>query len=151
MERINIPLRHDERILLNALLSEGETRGEWIEQMKQLEAVEMLPSRRIFHAIFALEDAGGRFRFDEVYARLEQADQNLLAQAVLNDDGDVTPDEVAAALGSLRRTEDQSRRGQLKARIGELEREGKFEEALRLTMELQGIERSSQGRKESRF
>src|SRR5215831_3757954 len=56
MERIKSPLRHDERILLNALLSVEEWRGELIEQIKQLEAVETLPTRRIFQAIFALVD-----------------------------------------------------------------------------------------------
>jgi DNA primase len=141
------PLRHDERMLLNAMLTDAEVRTLLIEQMKELETLETLPSRRLFQAIFALDDAGGRVGFDEVNARLETEDQNLLAQAVLSDDGEISREDVMAALGSLRRTEDHNRRVQLKARIGELERTGKFEEALRVTMELQGLERSSAGRR----
>jgi DNA primase len=134
-------LRHDERMLLNALLTAAEWRSEIIEQMKILETVETLPSRRIFRAIFALEDSGGRVGFEEVHARLEESDQNLLAQAVLGDDGELSQDEVLAAIASMRRTEDQFRRVQLKARITESERAGRLEEAMRLTMELQGLDR----------
>lgn len=147
IERPRSPLRHDERMLLTALLTDAELRGELIGGMKELETIETLPSRRIFQAIFALDDAGGRVGFDEVNARLEEADQNLLAQAVLNDDGELSRDEVMAALASLRRTEEQNRRVQLKARIAELERSGKFDEALRLTVELQGLERTSSPRR----
>jgi DNA primase len=133
-------LRHDERMLLNALLTAAEWRSEVIEQMKILETVETLPSRRIFRAIFALNDSGGRVGFDEVHARLEEPDQNLLAQAVLGDDGELSQDQVLAAIASMRRTEDQFRRVQLKARITESERAGRLEEAMRLTMELQGLD-----------
>jgi DNA primase len=141
------PLRHDERMLLTALLTDQELRTELVEQIKELEAVDTLPSRRLFQAIFALDDAGGRVGFDEVNARLDEADQNVLAQAVLNEDGEISREQVMAALASLRRTEDQYRRVQLKARIAELERAGKLEEALRVTLELQGLERSSAGRR----
>jgi DNA primase len=150
IEQPQNPLRHDERMLLCALLTIAELRTELIEQMKDLETVDTLPSRRLFQAIFALDDAGSRVGFDEVNARLEEADQNLLAQAVLGDDGEISHEEVMAALASLRRTEEQYRRVQLKARIAELERAGKFEEALRVTMELQGLDRSSGGRRGAR-
>ncbi len=60
--------------------------------------------------------------FDEVNARLEEADQNLLAQAVLNEDGEISPEEVAASVESLRRSEQQYLRLQLKTRISESER-----------------------------
>ena len=136
------PLRHDERILLNALLSDGEWREGIIGEMKPMETMESLPSRRILRAVFALHEAGGRIGFEEINARLEEADQNLLAQAVFHEDGEITQDEIAAAIGSIRRSEDQLRRGQLKARIRAFEREGKLEEAIRLTMELQGLERA---------
>ena len=139
------PLRHDERMLLIALLTHAEGRNEILEQMRMLETVEMLPSRRIFQAIFALDDAGGRIGFEEVNARLEEADQNLLAQAVLNEDGEISQEEVAASVQSLRRSEQQQLRLRLKARISESERAGKFDEAVRLTMELQGIEKAVRG------
>src|SRR6185312_9425689 len=146
IERPKNLLRHDERTLLNALLGDAELRIEIIGQMKELETVETLPARRIFKAIFALDDGGGKIGFDEVHARLEEADQHLLAQAVLSEDVEVSRDDVVAAMGSMRRSEDTLLRGQLKARIGESERAGNFEEALRLTLELQGLERPTAGR-----
>jgi DNA primase len=144
IERPKSVLRHDERMLLNALLTNAKERSVLIEQMKELETVATLPSRRIFQAIFALDDAGGRIGFDEINARLEESDQNILAQAVLSDDGEVTREEVLASLASLRRSEEQNRNLELKARINELERTGKFDEAMRLALELEGLRRSAQ-------
>ena len=147
IQRPPSPLRHDERMLLIALLTQAEGRSEILEQMKILETIEVLLSRRIFQAIFAIDDSGGRIGFEEVNARLEEADQNLLAEAVLNEDSVISHEEVAASVESLRRTEQQSLRLQLKARISESERAGRFDEAVRLTLELQGMEKAARGRR----
>ena len=137
------PLRPDERMLLIAVLTEPEWREQVLSRMKEMEALGTLESRRIFGAVFALAEAGGRLSFEEVNARLEEADQNLLAQALLREDCEITREEVTAALESMRRSEAQYRRSQLKARISESERSGKIEEAMRLTLELQGLERTT--------
>jgi DNA primase len=147
MERPVTVLRHDERILLLALLNDAELRGEIVEPLMSLETVATLPSRRIFQAIFAIVKAGGRMGFDEVNGRLDPPDQNLLAQAVLQDDGEVSREDVLAAVDSMRRSESQQRRAQLKARIAEAERSGRVDEALQLTMELQKLERSANERR----
>ena len=97
--------------------------------------------------MFGLEDSGSSLSFDAVHARLEEADQNLLAQAVLTDDTEVTRDEILAAVHSLRRSEEQNRRAQMKARIKEFERAGNLEEAIRLTGELQALEGPARARK----
>jgi hypothetical protein len=47
---------------------------------------------------------------------------------------------------SLRRSEDEHRRGEMKRRIKELERSGNWGEALRLTAELQDLERAARAR-----
>jgi DNA primase len=147
LEPPKIPLRHDERMLLNALLAQPEMRGEVIGELKSMEAIGAFSSRRIFQAIFALHEAGGRLSFEEVHARLEESDQSLLAQAVLNEDARASHEEVLAAMESMRRTGEQQRRSQLKARIHDSERAGNWEEALRLTGELQGLERAPRGRR----
>ena len=141
------PVRQDERMLLIALLTQSEGRVEILEQMRMLETMETLPLRRIFQAIFALDDAAGRIGFEEVNARLEVADQNLLAQAVLNEDSEISMEEVKASVASLLRSEQQYLRLQLKARIRESERSGKFDEAVQLMRELDGIERAAGGRR----
>jgi DNA primase len=145
MERPESALRHDERMLLIALLIHAESRAEIMEALRGLATIDTLPSRRIFQAIFALDAAGGRVGFDELNGRLEEADQNLLAQAVLSEDGEISPEEVTAAVESMRRSERQYQRLQLKARIGESERAGRFDEAMRLAQELQGLERAAPG------
>jgi DNA primase len=145
IERSMSPLRQDERMLLVALLTNAEMRADTIAPLRSLQTIETLPSRRIFQAIFALEEAGGRVSFDAVNGRLEEADQNLLAQTVLHEDGEISREEVVAALESKQRSERQNLRVQLKTRIGEAERAGRLDEAMRLTVELQGLEHASQG------
>ena len=144
-QRPQVVLRHDERMLLQALLGDAEVRAEVIDALKSLETIATFPSRRIFQAMFALDANGGRFNFEDLHARLEEGDQNLLAHAVLNDDQEVSREEVMAALDSIRRTEDQHRRALLKGRIKEAERGGNWQEALRLAAELQGLEQGSRG------
>jgi hypothetical protein len=76
---------------------------------------------------------------------LEEADQNLLAQTVLNEDGEISREDVLAAMASMQRSEQQNLRAQLKMRIGEAERAGRLEEAMRLALELDGMERAGRG------
>jgi hypothetical protein len=140
-------LRHDERMLLNALLAQPEMRSEVVGELKSISTIDNFASRRIFQAILALDEAGGRLSFEEVHARLEESDQSLLAQAVLHEDAQTSHEEVLAAIQSMRRTGEQQRRSQLKVRIHESERAGNREEALRLTGELQGLEREARGRR----
>jgi DNA primase len=147
IERPKSPLRHDERMLLIALLADAALRADMIGTLRSLETIETLPSRRIFQAIFALDEAGGRVGFDEINGRLEEADQNLLAQTVLNDDSEISQEEVSAAMESMQRSERQHLRVRLKTRIGESERAGRLDEAMRLTVELQALERAAKGRR----
>jgi DNA primase len=139
------PLRQDERMLIIALLTDAELRAETIGPLRSLQTIETLPSRRIFQAVFAVEEAGGRVSFDEINGRLEEADQNLLAQTALNEDGEISRQDVLAALASMQRSEQQHLRAQLKTRIGEAERAGRLDEAMRLALELDGIERAGRG------
>ena len=145
IQRPQSPLRPDERMLVIALLTDAELRAEMIGPLRSLQTIETLPSRRIFQAVFAVHEAGGRVGFDEINGRLEEVDQNLLAEAVLNEDGEISRQDVLAALASMQRSEHQNLRAQLKARIGEAERAGHFDEAMRLTLDLNAMERDSHG------
>jgi DNA primase len=146
-----IEMRPDERILLHALFADKEISTEVMERIRSLETLSRMPSRRIFQAAFALADTGEQVSFDGVYARLEPADQTLLAEVVLGDaavGGDEEPsrEAVVAAVDSLRRSEGRHQRDQLKMRIKESERAGKMEEALRLAAELEEMDRAARGR-----
>jgi DNA primase len=146
-QRPKIEIRPDERVLLNALLSGEEISGEIVRELRSIDTVERFTSRRIFHAVFAIEAAGEPLSFDQVNARLEESDRNLLAEAVLREDVQFSREEVLAAVESMRRSETQNQRVQLKTRIKESERGGRWEEALRLTAELQQLERAGRERR----
>jgi DNA primase len=137
-----VALRHDERILVNAMLAQPAAAPEIAGELRPLQAITTLPTRRIFQTIFVLCDGGGRLDFEAVNARLNEEDQTLLAQAVLADDGEISEEEVAGALASIRRSDSELQRSELKKRIKESERSGNWNEALRLTEELQRLERS---------
>ncbi|HUE20876.1 MAG TPA: DNA primase [Bryobacteraceae bacterium] len=138
------PLRADEKILLNLLVSDAEARHELIPELEQLPAVEQFATRRIFKALFALY-AGGTVTYDDLHARLEESDQELLASAVLRDETDGSA--ISLSLGeeclrSLQRASLKSRVAALKARVREAERSGNLHEALRLAEELHDLEKA---------
>ncbi len=146
MERPKVALRHDERLLLNAILADEEVGKEILRELQQSDAAAGFASGRVFQAACALESAGGRLNFENLHARLEEADQNLLAEAVLEGEAEVTPGAVTAAMESIRRSQQRGLRDQMKARIREAERGGNSEEALRLMAELEGSDRAARGR-----
>jgi DNA primase len=139
--RPTVTLRHDERILINALLTQPERAAEVLAELRSTESIASFPSHRIFQAIFALEAGGARLDFEALHSRLEEEDQQLLAHVALGDDVEVSEEDFAAAMGSVRRSEGLHRRMELKRRIKECERAKDWNEALRLTAELQSIER----------
>jgi DNA primase len=145
-ERPRFTLRADERLLLNALFSDPEIRDEALRELKPLESIGRFSARKIFQTIFAMADAGVDLRYEEVNARLDLPDQNLLAEAVLAEDSQTSRQDVLAAIVSIRRSEEQRQRSELKARIKELERAGNWQEAMRLTGELLGIEQAARNR-----
>jgi len=146
MERLTVALRHDERLLLNAILADEQVSREILGQLQEADATAGFASHRVFQAAFALESSGGHLSFENLHARLEEGDQNLLAAAVLEGEPEISRDAVDAAMESIRRTLERGRRDRMKARIREAERGGHWDEALRLTAELEGGDRAARGR-----
>jgi DNA primase len=91
MERPQVALRHDERLLLNAILADEEVGKEIVGQSELVDATATFASHRVFQAAHALVSGGGHLDFESLHARLDEADQNLLARAVL--DGDSEPSD----------------------------------------------------------
>ncbi len=147
LERPKTALRPDERMLLNALLTDPEIRDEVVAALKHIEAINRFAARQIFQAIFTLHETGGRIGFEEIHARVEEANQNLLAEAVLHEDAYASREEVMAAVASIEQSEWEDQRRQIKQRVKDAERAGNWEEALRLTAELQNLERQGRERK----
>jgi DNA primase len=145
-QRPTVVLRHDERILINAMLTQPARAAAIVPDLKGMEVVSTFPSRRVFQAIFALESGGGALDFEALHARLEEDDQHLLALAALGDDVEVSEEDFVAAMASVRRSEGEHRRAELKRRIRDSERAGDWNEALRLAAELQSLDRSTRAR-----
>ena len=138
------PLRADEKILLNLLVSDADARQELIPELEQLAAVEQFATRRIFKALFALQ-AGGTVTYEELHARLEESDQELLASAVLQDETNGSAVSLSLGVECLRSLERSSLKAQvtaLKARVKAAERSGDLHEALRLADELRHLEKA---------
>jgi hypothetical protein len=138
------PLRADEKILLNLLVSDAKARHELIPELERLPAIEQFATRRIFKALFGLH-AGGMVTYEELHARLEEGDQELLASAVLRDETDGSA--VSLSLGeeclrSLQRSSLKTQVAALKARVKDAERQGNLQEALRLAEELRHLEKA---------
>jgi DNA primase len=147
------PVRHDEKILLNLFLSNGEARERLIAELRTLAAIDRFATRRIFQALFALHDAGEPFGLAELDARLEEADRALLASIALADetkDIDLSLDSGVACLDKLRRQTLEGRIADLKASVRDAERAGNLAEALRLNEELAHFEKSPAAEKARR-
>jgi DNA primase len=145
IEQPKEPARPVERILINAILSSEEACRAVLPRLKSMAAVQQFATRRIFQALFAMQDAGAPIRFSELSGRLEEQDQTLLARVVLSDKGEHEEDSPERALECLRTLEDQemeSRRSALKAQIREAERAGMLEEAMRLMSDLNNLDRA---------
>ncbi len=139
------PLRANEKILLNLLVSDAEARRQLIPELEQLPALEQFATRRVFQALFVLHAGGGPVNYEELNARLEEGDQELLASAVLQDETEgvaITLSLGEECLRSLQRSSLKSQVAALKARVKEAERSGNLHEALRLAEELHGLEKA---------
>ena len=134
IERPKEVIRADEKGLLNVLLSDVEGRERFLPELRAIEPLARLATGRIYQAIMAIEASGSRVAFESVNARLEPADQALLAQVVFSaetEGHEPTLDYGHQCLESLRRLEGQIRSSELEARVKQAERAGDLTEALR--------------------
>ena len=136
------PLQANEKFLLNLLVSNAEARQELIPRLEPLAAVEQFATRRIFRALFALH-ATGPVSYEELHARLEENDQEILASVVLADETNDAVTSLQQGEECLRSLEHAGLRTQvaaLKARVKEAERAGNLDEAMHLAEELHRLE-----------
>jgi len=140
---IREPLRGDEKLLLNLLLSNGDAREALLGRLEHLPAIEQFATKRIFRALFALA-AAGPVEYEGLHARLDENDQELLASAVLQDETNefaVSLSVGEECLRSLERSSQMTQVAALKARVKAAERAGDLSEALRLYEELREMEK----------
>ena len=133
------PMRHRDRILLSVLLSEAGHREEFFGYLKALPSLKTGPAGRIYEALIALYDTGEPLSFSALHDRLPEAEQELLAAALIRNETEgeaPSVDEGLACLEALVEEERGTEKNALKTRVREAERAGNLAEALRLSGEL---------------
>ena len=133
-----------ERLLLKCLLVSEEARKDALPRLVALDG-EPARTARIWKAMAAM---GEGFRYEELEARLEEQDRSLLSSMVFADEGGNDPKsqtEASEALQAMECVRKLEQAGQeaaytaLKSRIATAEKEGRLEEALALSQELEGL------------
>jgi DNA primase len=140
------PVKAVERILLNLVLVNADARSQLLPRLKRMPALAQFSTRRIFEAVFALDEAGNTVMFSDLDARLEENDRTLLASAVLADETDsevLSLEQGEACLLTLESTQRDTERAAIKAQVRTAERDGNFAEALRLSAELSRMDKVS--------
>ena len=146
IERPAEVIRADEKGLIHVLLSDVEGRQSLLAELENVEMLARIPTRHIYQAILAVFASGASVTFDAVSARLEESGRALLAHVLFSEEveqHEMNLDYGISCLESLRRSEEQLRRSELKARIKQAERAGNVLEALRLAQELEHLERQN--------
>ncbi|HUI80512.1 MAG TPA: DNA primase [Bryobacteraceae bacterium] len=142
-------IRADEKGLIHVLLSDIEGRESLLAELDNVEILARVPTRQIFQAIRAVHASGAAVSFDAVNARLEENDRTLLAQVLFSEEvegHEMNWEYGSRCLESLRRSDEQLRRSELKAQVKQAERAGDVREALRLAQELADLERRNTAR-----
>jgi DNA primase len=134
---ISVPLT--EHLLLSNLLISHNAREVILHFLDTSEVLRTLELRPIFEAALEVRRTGIPFSFSEISERLEPRMRRILTEMSFSEstvDEDEVAQEALRCLQSLESKAKQAHSGTLRARIRELEREGKFAEAMQLATEL---------------
>lgn len=133
------PMRPADRILISVLLSQTPMRDDFFVYLRGLPSLKNGAAGKIYEALLAMNEAGAPLTYDSLHARLPEAEQNILADALLSGEtncDDPSETNAMACLEALVEDERELERTTLKTRIREAERAGNLQEALRLWEQL---------------
>ena len=135
--KTRISAHSTDQILLPLLLANEEARIRLVTALCELSAPRLGATGPLYEAIIAMHEAGEPVSFVAVHERLPAALQKLLEDIVLKDDTSLASleDGLACIEAWKRETHGEIQRD-LKAQIKQAEREGRFEDALRLMSQL---------------
>jgi hypothetical protein len=137
----------NEKLLIACLLASAEARVAIRHYLANVDLLALLELRPIFERAIQLDD-GTPFSLESLTGGLEPRLQRILSEISFSDCGIREEDAAGQALHCLKALEMKAagaKREILKRQIRELEQAGNFEEALRLTDELDSLKRRSQG------
>jgi DNA primase len=126
-----------DRILLPLLLANEEARPQLIAALRDMSGPRTGATGPLYETIMAMHESGESINFVAVHERLPGAQQELLAAIVLEaSSSGATVEDGLACIAAWRRGGHGEAQREIKAQIKLAEREGRFEEALRLMREL---------------
>ncbi len=132
-------MRPTDRILLSAIFSSPDIHQDLFEYLNVLPSLREGPIGPIYDAMVTLHRSGSAVEYASVHARLDEAAQELLAAAILNECEAATPEQAMACLEALVEEERVRERAGVKARVRDAERAGNIAEAMRLYQELERL------------
>jgi DNA primase len=143
---VSSSLPPNEKLLVACLLTNEEARKVITQYLRKIDMLPVLQTRSIFAAALILEESGVSFSVEALSAHLDARAQKMVTELSFADLG--VPDEGAVhqavhCLEALEKKATSLANENLKIRIRDLEREGNFEEAIRLAAELNNVKRAS--------
>ena len=137
LPRTQLKAHSTDQILLPLLLSNDEARPQLIAALRELGSPRLGATGPLYEAIIAMHEAGEPVSFVTVHERLAGPLQKLLEDIVLKDDISVASlEDGLACIAAWQREIHGETQRDLKAQIKQAEREGRFEDALRLMAQL---------------
>ena len=126
-----------DQILLPLLLGNDEARPQLVAALRELGAPRLGATGPLYEILIAMHEAGEPVSFVTVHERLPDALQKLLEDIVLRDDIAVASlEDGLACIAAWQREIHGETQRDLKAQVKQAEREGRFEDALRLMTQL---------------
>jgi DNA primase len=127
----------EEALLVRSLIEHAEEAAPYLDQLMAMTSWREFRSAPILEAM-AKQSASGPVEYDELAARLEPANQSLLAAAVFADKGEerTTIEQLAACIVAIGQRDRDGELAATRERIRDLERAGKLAEAMELSRQL---------------
>jgi DNA primase len=137
LQKSQVSTHFTDRTLLPLLLTNDEARAQLIAALRELGAPRLGATGPLYETLIAMHDAGEPVSFVTVHERLPGPLQKLLEDIVLKDDISVASlEDGLACIAAWQREIHGEMQRDLKAQIKQAEREGRFEDALRLMTQL---------------
>lgn len=149
---LTLSLPPTERLLLNAMLQSSEARAHVLpylaarNESARVQKVELFTLAPAFNAFLKLEQEQVPYSLDSLLARVDGRVRAILEQLAFSETNSDPETSTIQAVDCLRKLEEKQQEGErieLKRRIRALEKEGKFDEVMRLTDELNKHQRAS--------
>ncbi|MBV8551179.1 MAG: DNA primase [Acidobacteriaceae bacterium] len=145
---MNSALAPNEKLLVSCMLVSPDARAAIQHFLAGSSLLPLLELRRIFEAAIAIDSEGDPFSMEALTARVDARLQRILMDITFSDSGvreEIATELALSCLKALEAKSVQAVRETLRRRIRDLEREGNFEEALRLADELNNLARRDTG------